>query len=67
MRSASDPIEDGDRVTEIRNRKKANVNNIEVCQKMMGLLEAKFGEFGFGDTHSDSEPEPDAQKENLSS
>ena len=34
---------------------------------MMGLLEAKFGEFGFGDTHSDSEPEPDAQKENLSS
>ena len=49
IRSASDPTEDMDRIEEIKARKKANINNIEVSQKLMGILEMRLGPYGFGD------------------
>lgn len=49
IRSAIDAIDEIERIDGIKSRKKANVNNIDVNQKLMGILNARFGQAGFGD------------------
>ncbi|CAG9333621.1 unnamed protein product [Blepharisma stoltei] len=54
IRSALDAVDEIDRIDGIKSRKKANVNNIDVNQKLMGILNARFGQIGFGDDMASS-------------
>lgn len=49
IRTVGDPTEDDERIEEIRKRKKPNVNNIEISQKVVGMLGARLGDSAFGE------------------